>query len=119
MENENTEYKSGDHDSFIEYVFTKNPKPKKKGREFLFFEDIKNLAYNYVVLVIWGGKYSDKFVEAFVKSVKQHSKGCKHIVLITDHIRNDLSDCQSQSKKGPDRGVKLVPFYSAIDITPD
>ena len=72
-----------------------------------------------LVLVIWGGKYSDKFVEALVKSVKQHSKGCKHIVLITDHIRNDLSDCQSQSKKGPDRGVKLVPFYSAIDITPD
>ena len=29
MENENTEYKSGDHDSFIEYVFTKNAKPKK------------------------------------------------------------------------------------------
>ena len=28
MENENTEYKSGDHDSFIKYVFTKNPKPK-------------------------------------------------------------------------------------------
>lgn len=45
-----------------------------------------------LVLVIWGGKYSDKFVEALVKSVKQHSKGCKRIVLITDHIRNDLSD---------------------------
>ena len=29
MENEDTEYKSGDHNSFIEYVFTKNPKPKK------------------------------------------------------------------------------------------
>ena len=28
MENENTEYKSGDHNSFIEYVFTKDPKPK-------------------------------------------------------------------------------------------
>ena len=28
MENEDTEYKSGDHNSFIEYVFTKNPKPK-------------------------------------------------------------------------------------------
>ena len=28
MENENTEYKSGDHNSFIEYVFTKNPKEK-------------------------------------------------------------------------------------------
>ncbi len=28
MENENTEYKSGDQNSFIEYVFTKNPKPK-------------------------------------------------------------------------------------------
>ena len=28
MENEDTEYKSGDHDSFIKYVFTKNPKPK-------------------------------------------------------------------------------------------
>ena len=26
MENENTEYKSGDHNSFIEYVFTKEPK---------------------------------------------------------------------------------------------
>jgi hypothetical protein len=45
-----------------------------------------------LVLVIWGGKYSYKFVEALVKSVKQHSKGCKHIVLIMDHIRNDLSD---------------------------
>ena len=29
MENEDTEYKSGDHDSFIKYVFTKNAKPKK------------------------------------------------------------------------------------------
>lgn len=28
MENENTEYKDGDHDSFIEYVFTKEPKEK-------------------------------------------------------------------------------------------
>ena len=28
MENENTEYKSGDHNSFIEYVFTNNAKPK-------------------------------------------------------------------------------------------
>ena len=28
MENENTEYKSGDHNSFIEYVFTKDPKEK-------------------------------------------------------------------------------------------
>jgi hypothetical protein len=28
MENEDTEYKSGDHDSFIEYVFTDNAKPK-------------------------------------------------------------------------------------------
>ena len=45
-----------------------------------------------LVLVIWGEKYSDKFVDTLVKSVKQHSKGCKHIVLITDHIRNDLSD---------------------------
>jgi hypothetical protein len=31
-------------------------------------------------------------VDTLVKSVKQHSKGCKRIVLITDHIRNDLSD---------------------------
>ena len=45
-----------------------------------------------LVLVIWGEKYSDKFVDALVKSVEQHSKSCKHIVLITDHIRNDLSD---------------------------
>ena len=29
MENEDTEYKSGDHNSFIEYVFTKDAKPKK------------------------------------------------------------------------------------------
>ena len=29
MENEDTEYKSGDHNTFIEYVFTENPKPKK------------------------------------------------------------------------------------------
>jgi hypothetical protein len=36
-----------------------------------------------LVLVIWGEKYSDKFVDTLVKSVKQHSKGCKHIVLIT------------------------------------
>jgi hypothetical protein len=28
MENEDTEYKSGDHNSFIEYVFTGDPKPK-------------------------------------------------------------------------------------------
>jgi len=28
MENEDTEYKSGDHNSFIEYVFTKDAKPK-------------------------------------------------------------------------------------------
>ena len=28
MENEDTEYKTGDHNSFIEYVFTANPKPK-------------------------------------------------------------------------------------------
>jgi hypothetical protein len=28
MENENTEYKTGDHNSFIEYVFTKDPKEK-------------------------------------------------------------------------------------------
>jgi len=28
MENENTEYKSGDHNSFIEYVFTEDFKPK-------------------------------------------------------------------------------------------
>ena len=28
MENENTEYKDGDHNSFIEYVFTKEPKEK-------------------------------------------------------------------------------------------
>ena len=28
MENEDTEYKSGDHNSFIEYVFSGNPKPK-------------------------------------------------------------------------------------------
>ena len=27
MENENTEYKDGDHNSFIEYVFTEEPKP--------------------------------------------------------------------------------------------
>ena len=45
-----------------------------------------------LALVIWGEKYSDKFVDTLVKSVKQHSKGSKHIVLITDHIRNDLSD---------------------------
>jgi hypothetical protein len=29
MENEDTEYKSGDHNSFIKYVFTEDPKPKK------------------------------------------------------------------------------------------
>ena len=29
MENKDTEYKTGDHNSFIEYVFTKDPKPKK------------------------------------------------------------------------------------------
>ena len=29
MGNEDTEYKSGDHDSFIKYVFTEDPKPKK------------------------------------------------------------------------------------------
>ena len=28
MENEDTEYKSGDHDSFIKYVFDKEPKEK-------------------------------------------------------------------------------------------
>ena len=28
MENENTEYKDGDHDSFIEYVFKDSPKEK-------------------------------------------------------------------------------------------
>ena len=28
MENEDTEYKSGDHNSFIEYVFSENPKQK-------------------------------------------------------------------------------------------
>lgn len=28
MDNKDTEYKSGDHNSFIEYVFSKNPKPK-------------------------------------------------------------------------------------------
>uniref|UniRef100_A0A6C0C850 Uncharacterized protein n=1 Tax=viral metagenome TaxID=1070528 RepID=A0A6C0C850_9ZZZZ len=28
MENENTEYKSGDHNSFIEYVFKNSPKEK-------------------------------------------------------------------------------------------
>lgn len=28
MENKDTEYKSGDHNSFIEYVFTENPKKK-------------------------------------------------------------------------------------------
>ena len=28
MENENTEYKDGDHNSFIKYVFTKEPKEK-------------------------------------------------------------------------------------------
>ena len=28
MENEDTEYKSGDHNSFIKYVFTKDPKTK-------------------------------------------------------------------------------------------
>ena len=28
MENENTEYKDGDHNSFIEYVFQKEPKEK-------------------------------------------------------------------------------------------
>ena len=28
MENEDTEYKSGDHNSFIEFVFSGNPKPK-------------------------------------------------------------------------------------------
>ena len=28
MENENTEYKDGDHDSFIEYVFKNSPKEK-------------------------------------------------------------------------------------------
>ena len=28
MENEDTEYKSGDHNSFIEYVFTEDAKPK-------------------------------------------------------------------------------------------
>ena len=45
-----------------------------------------------LVLVIWGEKYSDKFVDVLVKSVKQYSKGCTHVVLITDQIRNDLSD---------------------------
>ena len=29
MENEDTEYKSGDHNTFIEYVFTENPNQKK------------------------------------------------------------------------------------------
>ena len=28
MENENTEYKDGDHDSFIKYVFENSPKEK-------------------------------------------------------------------------------------------
>jgi hypothetical protein len=28
MEGKDTEYKSGDHNSFIKYVFTKDPKPK-------------------------------------------------------------------------------------------
>ena len=29
MENENTEYKDGDHDSFIKYVFENSPKRKR------------------------------------------------------------------------------------------
>lgn len=55
-----------------------------------------------LVLVIWGEKYSDKFVDALVGSVKEHSNGCTHVVLITDRIRNGLSD---------DIAQKLIPDF--------
>jgi hypothetical protein len=44
-----------------------------------------------LVLMIWGEKYSDKFVDTLVKSVKSHSKSCTHVVLVTDRIRSGMS----------------------------
>lgn len=50
-----------------------------------------------LVLMIWGEKYSDKYVDTLVKSVKDHSRSCTHVVLITDRIRNRLSGDITQS----------------------
>lgn len=50
-----------------------------------------------LVLMIWGDKYSDRFVDTLVKSVKSNSKSCTHVVLITDRIRRDVSAEVSQS----------------------
>lgn len=47
--------------------------------------------------MIWGEKYSEKYVDTLVKSVKDHSRSCTHVVLVTDRIRNGLSDDITQS----------------------
>jgi hypothetical protein len=61
-----------------------------------------------LVLMIWGEKYTDKFVEILVKSVKDRSNSCKHVVLITDRIRGGLSAEIAQ---------KLIPdFYNNPDF---
>ena len=45
MENENTEYKDGDHNSFIKYVFTKEPKEKNSIKLKLDSPDKNNLRW--------------------------------------------------------------------------
>lgn len=45
-----------------------------------------------LVLMIWGNKYSDKHVSALVSSVKNNSRGCARVILVTDRIRLGLEE---------------------------
>jgi hypothetical protein len=57
-----------------------------------------------LVLMIWGEKYSDRYVETLVKSVREHSTTCTQVVLVTDRIRNGLAKEIKQ---------KLIPEFFA------
>lgn len=45
-----------------------------------------------LVLVVWGDKYSEKYVNNLFFDVKRNSLTCKAAVLITDRIRSGISD---------------------------
>lgn len=49
-----------------------------------------------LILMIWGDKYSDKYVDVLVESVRKNSKSCTCVVLVTDRIREGLADTIEQ-----------------------
>lgn len=77
-----------------------------------------------LVLVIWGDKYSEKYVNVLVSDVKKNSLTCEAVILVTDRIRSGISD-QIDQKLIPDffnrpaffkggYAVKLSLFHKSV-----